>query len=72
MSEPEQPATDVGAGLPEDAPAGMGIDPAEHAENDAGCADAPDTTSSEDGDPGQATGNPKAAGADHGDGDGDA
>ena len=63
MSEREQPPTDVGEGLPEDAPEGMGIDPSEHAENDAAGDEAPDTTPSKDGDPGQATGNPNAAGA---------
>jgi hypothetical protein len=70
MSEREEQPTDAGEGLPEDAPSGMGIDPSEHAENEAAEADAPATTSSKDGDPGQATGNPRAAGA--GDGDDDA
>ncbi|MDX6679943.1 MAG: hypothetical protein QOE31_3995 [Solirubrobacteraceae bacterium] len=64
MTEPEQQPTDAGAGLPEDAPAGLGMDPAEHSENDVDEGGAPDTTSSQDGDPGQATGNPGAAGAD--------
>ena len=64
MSEREQPPKDVGAGLPEDAPEGLGIDPAEHAENDTADDHAPQTTSADDGDPGQATGNPGAAGAD--------
>ena len=42
----------------------MGIDPAEHSENDATPDGAARTTSDDDGDPGQATGNPGAAGAD--------
>jgi hypothetical protein len=63
MSEHEQPATDVGVGLPEDAPPGMGMGPSEHSENAVDDDDAPSTTTSEDGDPGQATGNPGAAGA---------
>ena len=65
MSEREQPPKDAGAGLPEDAPEGMGVDPAEHAENDIDGDGAPHTASrGQDGDPGQATGNPGAAGAD--------
>jgi hypothetical protein len=64
MSEREQPPKDAGAGLPEDAPEGMGIDPSEHAENDVAGDDAPETTTPRDGDPGQASGNPSAAGAD--------
>lgn len=66
MSDDEQRPTDVGAGLPEDAPPGMGMDPSEHAENDVTGDDAPDTTSEHDGDPGQATGNPRAAGGEKG------
>jgi hypothetical protein len=62
--EQEQPPTDAGAGLPEDGPPGTGIDPREHAENTVGDDDAPDTSAPEDGDPGQATGNPRAAGSD--------
>jgi hypothetical protein len=64
MSEPEQPPTDVGAGLPEDGQPGTGIDPREHAENEVPCDDAPDTSPPEDSDPGTATGNPRAAGGD--------
>ena len=64
MSDDEQRPGSVGAGLPEDAPAGMGMDPAEHSENEVGDPGAPDTSRREDGDPGQATGNPGAAGAD--------
>ncbi|HEV7808491.1 MAG TPA: hypothetical protein VGO80_21975 [Solirubrobacteraceae bacterium] len=66
MSDDEQRPTGVGAGLPEDAPTGMGMDPAEHAENDVADDAAPDTTSAPEGDPGQATGNPRAAGAEKG------
>ena len=64
MSDDEQRPASVGAGLPEDAPPDMGMDPAEHSENAVEGDDAPDTTTSRDGDPGQATGNPRAAGAD--------
>ena len=43
----------------------MGIDPAEHAENDIDAtATAARRHRRQDGDPGQATGNPGAAGAD--------
>lgn len=63
MSEQEQPATDVGASLPEDAPPGMSMGPPEHSEHAVDDDDAPSTTTSEDGDSGQATGNPGAAGA---------
>lgn len=69
MNEQEQPATDVGAGLPEDAPPGMGMVPSEHSENAVGDDDAPSTATSQDGDPGQATGNPSAAGAESSQGD---
>jgi len=34
MSEPEQPPTDVGPGLPEDGQPGTGIDPREHSEHE--------------------------------------
>jgi hypothetical protein len=53
---------DIGQGYPEEAPPGIGIDAREHPEQDIGADDAPDTSKSEDGDPGQATGNPRAAG----------
>ncbi|MEA2157371.1 MAG: hypothetical protein QOE11_3511 [Solirubrobacteraceae bacterium] len=66
MTEREQPPTDVGYGYPEDSQPGTGIDPEDHAENDIPDADAPDTDAPQDGDPGQATGNPKAAGGDAG------
>ncbi len=63
---PQQPATDSGAGLPEDGQPGTGVDPKQHPENEQ--ADdggrAPTTSSPEDGDPAQATGNPRAAGGD--------
>lgn len=62
--EHEQPPTDAGEGLPEDGQPGTGIDPREHAENEAAASDAPKTGAHEDGDPGQATGNPRAAGSD--------
>jgi hypothetical protein len=63
MTEHEQPPTDVGQGYPEDSQPGTGIDPEEHAEDEVTPErDAPDTSVDDDGDPGQATGNPKAAG----------
>ena len=71
MSDNEQEPTSVGAGLPEDAPPGMGMDPAEHSENDIEGDDAPQTSRAQDGDPGQATGNTHAAGAQPGSADGD-
>ena len=64
MNEHEPAPRDVGAGLPEDAPAGMGIDPTEHSENEAAGSAARDASTKKDGDPGQATGNPRAAGSD--------
>ena len=64
MTEPEQPPTDVGPGLPEDGQAGTGIDPREHSENEVDPERAPHTSTSRDGDPAKATGNPKAAGGD--------
>jgi hypothetical protein len=67
MSEHEQQPTDAGEGYPEDGQPGTGIDPAEHAENEV-AGNAPDANQRDDGDPGQATGNPKAAGADDEDG----
>ncbi|HUR84427.1 MAG TPA: hypothetical protein VMY78_03715 [Solirubrobacteraceae bacterium] len=60
----EAPA-EVGAGYPENAETpdpGTGIDPRDHAENKIPAPDAPKTSKDEDGDPGQATGNPRAAG----------
>ena len=54
---------DTGEGYPEEGPPGSGIDAREHAEDDVTPDhDAPQTTSDEDGDPSQATGNPDAAG----------
>jgi len=53
----------TGQGYPEENQPGTGIDARDHAENDvAPDADAPETSGPEDGDPSQATGNPKAAG----------
>ncbi len=61
----DEPPTDSGEGLPEDGGPGTGIDPRAHPENEAAGADAPSAAAApEDGDPGQATGNPRAAGAD--------
>jgi hypothetical protein len=59
----EDPPTDSGAGYPEDGGPGTGVDPKKHAENENADADAaPQTSAPQDGDPGQATGNPRAAG----------
>ncbi|MEA2141925.1 MAG: hypothetical protein QOI64_355 [Solirubrobacteraceae bacterium] len=53
----------TGQGYPEEQPAGAGIDAREHPEDDvADGGDAPSTSPERDGDPGQATGNPRAAG----------
>lgn len=58
---------DTGQGYPEESQPGTGIDPHEHAENDVTPAhDAPQTSTARDGDAGQATGNPKAAGSEDG------
>jgi hypothetical protein len=62
--DPDPPPTDAGAGYPEDSQPGTGIDPKDHAENQIGGDDAPETRAPEDGDAGQATGNPRAAGSD--------
>jgi hypothetical protein len=64
MNEHEQQPTDAGEGYPEDGQPGTGIDPAEHAENKVAPRDGKEADGREDGDPGQATGNPRAAGAD--------
>ena len=57
-------ATTTGQGYPEEQPAGAGIDAREHPEDDVtDDAHAPTTSPARDGDPGQATGNPKAAGS---------
>jgi hypothetical protein len=53
---------DVGAGYPEEQPGGA--NPGAERTDEAGDTDAPDTQADEDADPGQATGNPGAAGAD--------
>jgi hypothetical protein len=60
--EREQPPADAGAGYPEDSQPGTGIDPRRHPENEVAEGDGPETSTAEDGEPGQATGNPKAAG----------
>ena len=59
---------DVGQGYPEEAPPGTGgIDADEHAEDDvADELDESGANAKRHGDPGQATGNPHAAGADEG------
>jgi hypothetical protein len=62
MTENEQPPTDAGEGYPEDSQPGTGIDPKKHPENEIPDGDAPDGHAPEDGQPGQATGNPQAAG----------
>jgi len=57
---------DTGMGYPEEGPPGSGMDPREHSENDVTPEhdDAPQADADHDGDPGQATGNPRAAGGD--------
>jgi hypothetical protein len=54
----------TGQGYPEESQPGLGIDAHDHPENDVTPDDdrAPETSTSDDGDPSQATGNPKAAG----------
>ena len=60
---PEGAAT-TGQGYPEEQPAGAGIDARDHPEDDVvEDDDAPETSPARDGDPGQATGNPRAAGS---------
>jgi hypothetical protein len=63
MTEREEQPTDAGEGYPEDSQPDTGIDPEQHPENEIPDGDAPDTSAAEDGEPGQATGNPKAAGS---------
>jgi hypothetical protein len=54
---------DVGQGYPEEGEPGTGIDAREHAEDElAPGHDAPQTSTDDDGDPSQATGNRNAAG----------
>jgi hypothetical protein len=54
---------DTGQGYPEQSQPGTGIDPQDHAEDDVTPDhDAPATDTARDGDAGQATGNPNAAG----------
>ena len=56
-------ATTTGQGYPEEQPAGAGIDARDHPEDAVVDGDdAPSTSPRRDGDAGQATGNPKAAG----------
>ena len=62
MTQDEKPPTDVGEGYPEEGQPGTGIDPKKHPENEVAEGGAPETSTADDGDPGQATGNPKAAG----------
>ena len=57
------PGETTGQGYPEEQPPGAGIDARDHPEDDvADGDDAPGTSPDRDGDPGQATGNPRAAG----------
>ena len=57
-------ADTTGQGYPEEQPAGAGIDARDHPEDDVvEDDDAPETSPARDGDPGQATGNPRAAGS---------
>jgi len=67
IDEQKDPGADAGEttgqGYPEEQPAGAGIDARDHPEDDVDDGvDAPSTSPKRDGDPGQATGNPKAAG----------
>ena len=57
-------ADTTGQGYPEENQPGLGIDARDHAEDDVtpDAGKAPETHPSRDGDPSQATGNPKAAG----------
>jgi hypothetical protein len=65
--EAPEGATTTGEGYPEEQPAGAGIDARDHPEDDVTDADdAPSTSAKSDGDPGQATGNPRAAGGQEG------
>jgi hypothetical protein len=60
-------ADTTGQGYPEEQPPGAGIDARDHPEDDVvDGEDAPRTSSRRDGDPGQATGNRRAAGGDEG------
>ena len=64
MSEDEQRDRNTGLGYPEEGPSEGGMPAGEHAENEATPdREAPHTSTDEDGSPGQATGNPNAAGA---------
>lgn len=56
-------ADTTGQGYPEEQPPGAGIDARDHPEDDVvDAGDAPSPSAERDGDPGQATGNPRAAG----------
>ena len=64
----EKNAQDIGQGYPEENQAGTGAGTGAHTEQrsdnepDNGSDDAPRTSPQDEGDPGQATGNPRAAG----------
>jgi hypothetical protein len=63
MSDDQQRERNTGLGYPEEGPSGGGMPADEHAENEVTPEPgAPRTSTDEDGDAGQATGNPKAAG----------
>jgi hypothetical protein len=53
---------DIGSGYPEEQPGGANPGPAKS--GSSGSGDKPDTSGNQDSDPGAATGNPGAAGAD--------
>ena len=57
-------ADTTGQGYPEENQPGLGIDAGDHPEDDVAPdgESAPQTSTGDDGDPSQATGNPKAAG----------
>ncbi|HEV2058121.1 MAG TPA: hypothetical protein VGR11_02110 [Solirubrobacteraceae bacterium] len=62
-SEVPEGASTTGQGYPEEQPAGTGIDARDHPEDDVtDVGEAPRTSRERDGDAGQATGNPRAAG----------
>jgi len=61
--DPNTSADTTGQGYPEENQPSTGIDARDHPEDDvAEGDDAPGTSPDRDGDPGQATGNPRAAG----------
>jgi hypothetical protein len=62
-SNEKQGRDTTGQGYPEENQPGLGIDARDHPEDDVTPEDdAPEASSERDGDPSQATGNPKAAG----------